>query len=320
MLQPTQYDIARLTELSQATISRALRGDASVQPQTRARIMAACATLNYRPSMGARILAEGQRAIIGISLSRDALPTDRYVTILHQSLLKELGASGWGVTLLAADELEAGLAGVGAVILIGVNEDDARLALCRSLGVPFVAIGYVDDPQVFCVIPDDDGGARMVVRHFHALGRRHFAIMSSYATGHGPAMSRRARAATDEARALGLSVTRIDALADVTHTLSGYRTVLRGAALLADADCLFCDSDEHALGAVRALADLDIAVPATISVAGFDDLPGLSRELTTIRQDFPAIARAAIALTAEARADDPARTVVVPVQLMLRRT
>lgn len=319
-MQPTQYDIARLTGLSQATISRALRGDPAVQPETRARIMATCADLNYRPTMGARILAEGQRAIIGISLSRDALPTDRYVTILHQSLLKELGVSAWGVTLLPADQLQDGLSAVGAVILIGVNADDARLALCQDLGVPFVAIGYVDDPDVFRVVPDDAGGARLVVRHFHQLGRRRFAIMSSYSTGHGPAMSRRAHAATDEARRLGLGVTQFDALPDVTHTLSGYRTVLRGQDRLADIDCLFCDTDEHALGAVRALADLGVAVPGRITVAGFDDLPGLSRELTTVHQDFAEIARQAIALTAEARAEAPARTVVVPVALMIRGT
>jgi LacI family transcriptional regulator len=319
-MQPTQYDIARITGLSQATISRALRGDPAVTAETRARIVAACAELNYRPSMGARILAQGQRAIIGISLSRSALPTDRYVTILHQSLVAELGASAWGVRLLAADELEQGLSAVGAVILIGVDPHDARVNLCRQMGVPCVAIGYVEEPDVFAVIPDDDGGARMAVRHLHGLGRRTLAMMSSFNTTHGPAMSRRAAAAIDEAEGLGMRVVRIDTLTDVTQTLAGYRTIWRASGSIEGVDALFCDTDEHALGAWRALTDLGVDVPGQVSIVGFDDLPGLSRNLTTIAQDFPGLALTAISLAAEAQAGDPPRTATVPVTLKVRQS
>ncbi len=70
----------------------------------------------------------------------------------------------------------------------------------------------------------------------------------------------------------------------------------------------------HALGAVAAIRDLGLRVPDQISVGGFDDLPGLSRHLTTIRQDFAEIARTAIALTEEARDGAPPRMVTVPVQ------
>jgi LacI family transcriptional regulator len=316
-MQATQYDIARMTGLSQATISRALRGDPSVTDETRARIMAACAALDYRPSMGARLLAEGQKAMMGISLSPDALPTDRYVSLLHQSLIAALQATGWGVTLLPAEGLAARLPQVGAVILIGIEEDDSRIALCRAAGLPFVVVGYLDDPAVFRVVPDDDGGPRLAVRHFHGLGRRRLAVMSS---DDGPAgtLSRRARAAEDEALALGLTVTRITAARNATSTLSGYRTATRAADMLAGADCLFCDTDEHALGALAALEDQGLPVPGRISVAGFDDLPGLSRHLTTVRQDFARIAAEAIALTQEARDGAPARVVTVPVSLIVR--
>lgn len=319
-MQPTQYDIARLTGLSQATISRALRGDASVVPDTRDRIMAACAQLNYRPSIGARLLAEGRRAMIGISLSRDALPTDRYVTLLYQNLVQQLDESGWGVTLLAASELAARMAMVGAVILIGVEHNDPRPALCKRAKVPFVAIGYVTDPEVFSVIPDDADGARQVVAHFHSLGRRHFAVMSSFNQGEGPAMGIRADVAKAEAARLGLSVTHLDALKDITNTLGGYRSTMRHKEKLAGIDCLFCDTDEHALGATSALRDLGRRIPQDISVVGFDDLPGLSRNLTTIRQDFAEIARSTIILREEAILNAPARKIVVPVQLILRQT
>jgi LacI family transcriptional regulator len=319
-MRATQYDIARLTGLSQATISRALRGDASVVPQTRERIAEACATLGYRPSVGGRVLAEGRRAIIGISLSRDALPTDRYVTLMYQALVSELESSGWGVTLLAAEDLLARLTTVGAVILIGVEEDDPRVPLCHNAGVPVVAIGYLSNPEVFSVVPDDADGARQVVRHFHASGCKRFLMMSSFNKGKGPAMGRRADEAMAEARGLGMSTDRIEAIDDITSTLSGYRTARRQEAVLRRADCLFCDTDEHALGAIVALSDMGIAVPTSLRVAGFDDLPVISARLTTVHQDFREIARTTIALRQRAVSGEPAVRIVVPVKLMMRET
>jgi DNA-binding LacI/PurR family transcriptional regulator len=319
-MRATQYDIARLTGLSQATISRALRGDESVIEETRDRIMEACAVLGYRPSVGGRVLAEGRRAIIGISLSRDALPTDRYVTLMYQALVSELDMSGWGVTLLATDDLATRLATVGAVILIGVEEHDPRVSLCRAANVPVIAIGYLSDPSVFSVVPDDADGARQVVQHFHVAGRRRFLMISSFTKGAGPAMGIRAAAALQAAQDMGMSAHLIEAAAGITSTISGYRTVRQNEAALRAADCLFCDTDEHALGAIAALEDLGIAVPSALRVAGFDDLPILSAGMTTVRQDFREIARQSIALRQAAIAGEPARKVVVPVTLMLRQT
>lgn len=319
-MRATQYDIARLTGLSQATISRALRGDDAVTKETRDRIKDACAVLGYRPSVGGRVLSEGRRAIIGISLSRDALPTDRYVTLMYQALVSELDTSGWGVTLLAPDDLAIRLPSVGAVILIGVEEHDPRVSLCRAADVPVIAIGYLSDSNVFSVVPDDADGARQVVQHFHAAGCKRFLMMSSFTKGAGPAMGRRATAALATARDLGMSANLIEAADGITSTLSGYRTARQNEAALRTADCLFCDTDEHALGALAALEDIGIAVPGALRVAGFDDLPTLSAGLTTVRQNFREIARQTIALRQEAVAGEPARKVVVPVTLMLRGT
>lgn len=314
----TQYDVARRTGLSQATISRALRGDPSVTDETRERIMQACAAVGYRPSVGARLLAEGRRGVIGISLSRDALPTDRYVSLLHQALLETLDASGRGVMLLPAASLEAGLGRVGAVILIGVAEGDPRIALCRRRGVPCVAIGYVPDPDAFSVVPDDEGGARAVVGHFHRLGRRRLVVLSGARPGEP--LGVRALAAQDEAARLGLGFAHLSAPRDATHTLAGYRAILRAGAALEGCDALFCETDEYALGALAALRDGGVAVPSRIAIAGFDDLPGMAERLTTVRQSFPEIAEAALRLRDEAVAGAPARKVVVPVRLVVRET
>ena len=133
-------------------------------------------------------------------------------------------------------------------------------------------------------------------------------------------MGIRAEVAMAEARRFGLSVTHLDALKDITSTLGGYRTAMRCKDDLGRIDCLFCDTDEHALGAAAAIRDLGLRIPQDISVVGFDDLPGLSQHLTTIRQDFAEIARSTIILREEAILGAPARKIVVPVSLILRET
>lgn len=47
--RPTLKDVARAARLSEATASRALRNDPRIPPDTRARVRAAAARLNYRP-------------------------------------------------------------------------------------------------------------------------------------------------------------------------------------------------------------------------------------------------------------------------------
>lgn len=316
----TQYDIAHRTGLSQATISRALKGDEAVNPATRDRVLNACKELGYRPSIGGRVLAEGQRAVIGISLSNADLETNRYVTVMHQALLTALGASGYGVSLLAPETLEQHIHHVGMVLLVGAKTDDPRVELCKAAGKPFVVIGYINDPTVFSVVPDDDDGGRQVAQHFHRIGRQNMMIMSSLHIDLNQAKAKRALAATRTAQTLGLSVMQIDTQPSPTDTLSGYRTIMHAAPEFVAIDCLFCDTDELALGAITALQDLGHQVPGDINVAGFDDLPGLSDHLTTVRQPFHAIAQGAIDLRAAAISGASGRHIVVPVNLMVRDT
>ena len=59
---------------------------------------------------------------------------------------------------------------------------------------------------------------------------------------------------------------------------------------------------------------------AEVALVGFDDLPDLAARLTTVRQDFPKLAEAAIKLLAEARRGAPPRNVLMPTELVRRQT
>ncbi|MFC6671494.1 substrate-binding domain-containing protein [Marinobacterium aestuariivivens] len=104
-------------------------------------------------------------------------------------------------------------------------------------------------------------------------------------------------------------------------TLNAYRQMRR---LLQEEalpfDALACETDEHALGSIAAFEDEGIQVPEQVAVTGFDDLPLLAENLTTVRQDIPQLAVEAVRLLGDAIAGTEPYQILMPVELVLRRT
>jgi ABC-type sugar transport system substrate-binding protein len=77
---------------------------------------------------------------------------------------------------------------------------------------------------------------------------------------------------------------------------SGYAHGVRLAAEGA-ATAVFVANDQMALGLIRAYTEAGLSVPGDVSVVGFDDIPEaafFSPPLTTVRQDFTVLGRAAM--------------------------
>jgi len=106
-----------------------------------------------------------------------------------------------------------------------------------------------------------------------------------------------------------------------------------GARLLLEAadapTAVSCFSDVFAGRVIHVAKQLGLRVPEDLSVVGFDDSPvatQLKPTLTTVRQDIPAKARAAVAALTEvlrARQDgtpEPTEHVTLPVELVIRQS
>lgn len=83
---------------------------------------------------------------------------------------------------------------------------------------------------------------------------------------------------------------------------SGYAA---GLELAADpqVEAVFAGNDAMALGVLRALHETGRRVPSDVAVVGFDDAPDSAcywPPLTTVRQDFAALGRRAVALALQA--------------------
>ena len=107
----------------------------------------------------------------------------------------------------------------------------------------------------------------------------------------------------------------------------GYQAMTRLLALNEPPTAVFAADDNMAIGAMKAAAENGVAVPADLSIVGFDDIKiagYLHPALTTVHQPYEEIACKAVELLLEMIRDraipQPAPHVIIPPQLVERNS
>jgi len=311
----TLADVAAKAKVSTATVSRALNGDKAVREETRRHVAAVAQEMGFVPSTGARLLVQGESAVIGLSLGRRDFETSRYVAMMHQTLSRHRVGQGWLVRLVLVSEFEELTGRLGGFILLGVSPEDPRIALCRDRDTPFVAVGK-SEPGVFWVAPYDSSGAHQAIDCLAPQSQGCIDILYH----EDGSLNERLQAAFDRCGALGVQARALPAPSGPTSSLSGYRTVHAALHQGRKFTAVFAETDELALGAAAAFVDAGLEPGRDVKLIGFDDLPHMAGGLTTLAQDFNLLAQTALLLLGEARNRLPVRSVCVPVKLVRRTT
>jgi len=308
MQRTTINDIARAAGVSKGTVSRVLNGHSTVASRTRAVVERVMQDLNYVPDPAARHLSWRTGQTLGLStLPGDPLLSP-YQVLFRRAL--EAHTAPAGVQLL---DLHGDLGNAAhlpsAVVLMHIKPHDRRLAILAERDVPVVLIGH--HPQYRWVAPDDRGGAALATRQLTDAGHRDLLFL-----GTGDSQVARDREAGFREVAERVNA-RVHTLPGGYTVLDGYRTVRRAWEAGTRFTACFAATDEQAVGAAAALADVGVQVPRDVSVVGFDGLPELPLplQLTTVAQDIARIAEVALTLVQEALAGHPVRGEFIPVQL-----
>ena len=174
---PTITDVARQAGVSPMTVSRVINGEQVVRPETRAKVEAAIAALNYAPSAAARTLAGGDETRIGLLYSN---PSSSYLSEFLVGSLDQASRSGVDLVVEKWDE-ETSIASVVAHLERGrINGVILPPPLCDHAdmvqaldhaGIPAVAVATGRAPsQLAAVSIDDREAAYEMTRHLIALG------------------------------------------------------------------------------------------------------------------------------------------------------
>lgn len=289
--------VASRAGVSGQTVSRVVNGSPRVDPDTRARVERAMAELGYRPHRAARALRTGRSQTIGLVVT--TLTTVGNSRML-QATAEAAADRGYVVTLVtAADGVAEAFERLaeqdvdGAIV---VNEASALVPDAqRPAGLRLVVVDAPTEDGFTSVHSDHAGGAAAATARFLALGHETVHHLAGPADSFAAVERERGwRETLDAAGIRPPSVVRGDWSAE-----SGYAA---GREML-DASAVFCANDQMALGLLRALAESGRRVPEDVGVIGFDDVPDAANyrpPLTTIRQDFAALAQRAVSALVDA--------------------
>lgn len=322
----TSRDIAREVGLSQSTVSRALRGDPRVAPETLARVREAAERLRYVPDAAARSLSSGRTQTVGVVVADIANPFyPEIVEVLHGELLHE----GYA-TVLLNEPLGADLARqlrgrtVDGLIVVAATLDATFVEQLPQMGIPLVLLNrYVDGAAVDRVLSDNVAGGALAVEHLLGLGHRRIGLIA------GPANTSTAR---DREQGMRAALARHGVAFDealrregsFTHH-SGHQHCIELLRLPQPPSAIVCASDVVAFGALDAAKRLGARVPDELSVIGYDDLAMAGWEafaLTTVRQPLTQMAKRAVRVLLERleRGASPPQREIFPPQLVKRET
>jgi DNA-binding LacI/PurR family transcriptional regulator len=300
--RPTSFDIAYAAGVSQPTVSRALRGDRSVSPATRARIEKIASELNYTVDKNASSLRSQRSNTIALLFFEDPTPDESMINPFFLAMLGSItrAAANRGLDLLISfqrleDDWHVRYQDshrADGLILLGYGDwtiYQQRLEQLRRQGTHFARWGSVSsDASGGTVGSDNLEAGRIAGAHLIERGRRRIAFLG-HADSHYPEFASRYEGLCTAIREAGHEpdpALQRDAL---TSEEAGFAAAQSLIASGADFDAIFAASDLIAIGAMRALSEAGRHVPGDVAVVGFDDIPAASLTrppLTTVMQDM----------------------------------
>ncbi len=301
--KPTINDIARLSGVSKKTVSRVINRADAINPQTRARVEAVIADTGYVPNPQARALALGRNFLIGLIHDN---PNAQMILNMQQGILEGLRDTEFEMVVRPVDRASPDLFAdierfitrqrlFGIVILPPLSENDDLARMVARLGCRYVRMGSaVLDDAAHMVASNDRAAVREGINYLIEQGHRRIGHVSG-PHGFRSAVERQA-GFEDALTQAGIKVPK-SLIAEGEYTFdSGVRATEKLLDLSPPPTAIFAANDEMAAGVLFAARERGIAVPAQLSIVGFDDTPIAARvwpPLTTIRWPIVAMGRAA---------------------------
>jgi DNA-binding LacI/PurR family transcriptional regulator len=329
----TLADIARLANVSRATVSRALNDSPLLNQETKERIQALAREHNFRINASARNLRLRQSRTVAF-----VAPTCYPEFFSGEDLfgLEILGGIGTGLHTLGYDlliihsepqdttwaqaYLDSGR--VDGFILLTSNHKPALIKTLANMGTPFIGWGVPIPELSYCSVTGDNfSGGRLATQHLARIGRKRIAFLG------GPedslTVQQRFKGYENALQETGQSVDpKLVAYSDYSHA-SGMTAMQRLLEQSPNLDAVFVNSDLMAIGAIDVIQNGGKRVPEEIAVIGYDDLSIATYNnlpLTTIRQNLPLVGRLLAQNLVQYIQTGVITNVTTPVELVVRKS
>jgi LacI family transcriptional regulator len=327
-VRPTIHAVAKRAGVSIATVSRLLNGNTPVSNETAERIRRAIDDLGYLPNASARGLAMSANGTLAVIFPKLSGPFFSELIRGAEASARETGYHLliYGASSLAEDTQDQMLRLLATksdgLILASGNIGLDHVRDVQHWGVPVVVLGrQPEDISVDSIRPDNVNGAVQAVSHLIEHGYRRIAMITGRSTDlHAADREAGYRKALD---GHGLPIFRELVISGAFDEESGYTSMHRLLCEEPAPEAVFAANDEMAIGAIAAVRDKGLRVPADVAVVGFDDIAParyVQPSLTTVHQDMQGQARIAVQmlLARVNESDAETETRLVPTELVIR--
>lgn len=277
----TIIEVAKVAGVSKATVSRVLSGNGYVSQEKREKVYQAIAATDFRPNLLARNLATKSSQTIGLVIT-NTLYTGSYFSELMQHSARMMEQQGRQLLLVdgkhSAEEERAAIQFLldlrcdGVIIyprFLTTDEMDSIIAQHKH---PILVINRrLRQHDSYCIYSDQQRSSSAAVEQLIALGHRDIAFI----TGSLDSPTGRERLAGYHAALTKHGIAVEDALVvegkwQAQNGMTAVQQLLKQGR---NFTALVASNDDMAVGALKALAAAQIAVPAQVAVIGFDDIP-----------------------------------------------
>lgn len=296
----TIKDIARMANVSIATVSRVVNHTGPVAKKTEKRVQDAMKELDYVPNNAARSLVTKSSKIIGVVVADILNPFYAEIIRAVQDRAEE---QGYSVISCNTDEdiekeklaIQTLLQNqVSGIIMAGGRGkgsyyDEHIIELSKR--IPLVlADEYLEAEHIYSVVCNKSKGAYEAVRYLIGLGHEKIAMITGYADykpsiekvkGYKKALKEAGIVCRDEYLKYG-----------DYHMYGGSQNLKQLMNLKEPPTAIFTANDLMAMGAIRELNELGYRVPEDISIIGFDDIimnAYMVPPLTSVKQEMTKI-------------------------------
>lgn len=345
--RPSITDVARAAGVSVGTVSNVLNRPDRVADATRDRVLGVIERLGFVRNASARQLRSGTITTIGAVVLDLGNP---FFTEIARGIEDRLAEDDLTLMLASSDSdperearylrlfAEHGVRGILATPSQDGPADDGsgnpgtarssveRLLPLRAQGIPVVLLDATSPvPELSSVAVDDVTGAALALDHLLDRGHQRIAFLNGPPTLRQCADRRAGVLVALERRGLDPAQVLVDVPVDNLTADDGdlaVRAMLAGVDPTDRPTAMFCVNDLTALGVLRALRDLGVAVPEQMAVVGYDDVSFasmLATPLTSVRQPTHALGWTAADLLLRVGLGEPEHVVFEP-ELVVRRS
>ena len=288
-------DIAKIAQVSVATVSRVINGNENVKKSTKEKIEKIIKENNYVPSSVGITMLKKKSNVIGIVLPI----VHSYYTERFNAISKVLSERGYSTLIsvsnydtdkeieILSDFLKRQVDGV--IFMTTKFTEEFEEILGKYNKTPLIFLDADGTSLGFSsIIFDDYGGAKKGIQYLIQCGHKKIGFIGGGGTN-PYSKSNRYRAYEDVLSENGIKIDENQIVYGDYSLKSGYELIDK---LLEKSmpSAIYCTNDNMAIGAARRIYELGYKIPEDISIMGTDNIEPVKymcpASLTTIKQDL----------------------------------